>query len=417
MNAPTRRGACPGVSAPMQTGDGLLARLMPTATIALEPMAGLCRAAERHGNGIIEITARGSIQVRGLDAASAAPFADAVARLGIAAHDGVPVIADPLAGLDPDEVIDAAALAAGMRAALAASAFAGRLSPKVSVALDGGGALHLDALGADVRLRAEASDGVRLYVAIGGDAATAVALGAVAPTRVVETVVRLLDLIAAHGRDARARDILRREGVGAFRAAAGDRWIAAPPPASRPAAEPIGIHMLRAGCVAVGVGVAFGHADATTLQRLLDAATAAGAQGVRAAPGRALLVVGLRPTAVAQLVTAAENLGFITHPDDPRRRVVACAGAPICASGEIPARTLASQVAQAAAGLIGAGEVIHISGCPKGCAHRGAAALAAIGRAGRCDLLIDDVPAGSVAADAVPRDLARLARQRSVSHG
>jgi precorrin-3B synthase len=175
--------------------------------------------------------------------------------------------------------------------------------------------------------------------------------------------------------------------------------------------------MLRAGQAAIGVGFAFGHIDASALERLLDAATSAGAQGVRAAPGRVLLVVGLRPTAVLRLTTAAEKLGFITDPDDPRRRVVACAGAPICGSGEIPARALASQVAQAAAGLIGTGEVIHISGCPKGCAHRGTAALAAIGRDGQCDLLVDGAPAGSVAIDAMPHDIARLARQRGVSHG
>jgi len=266
-------------------------------------------------------------------------------------------------------------------------------------------------------LRAEAApDGIRLHVGIGGDAATAVAVGAVAPAHVVETVVRLLDVIATCGRDARARDIARTEGVGAFRAA-GDPWIEAPLPAPRPAAEPIGTHTLRAGQVAVGVGLAFGHADATTLQKLLDAATSAGAQGLRAAPGRALLLVGLRRDRVPPLVVAAGKLGFITDPDDPRRRVVACAGAPICGSGEIPARALSLQVAQAAAGLIATGEVIHISGCPKGCAHRGTAALAAVGRAGQCDLLVDGAPAGSVAVDAMPRELARLARQRGVPHG
>src|SRR5262249_52390927 len=102
-----RRGACPGLSTPMQTGDGLLARLTPTGTVALDAMAGLAAAARRCGNGIIEITSRGSIQVRGLTHESAPAFADAVAALGIPAQDGVPVIADPLAGLDPREVVDA----------------------------------------------------------------------------------------------------------------------------------------------------------------------------------------------------------------------------------------------------------------------------------------------------------------------
>ena len=71
LHSPMRRGACPGLSAPMATGDGLLARLTPSgATIALSAFSGLCTAAARHGNGIVEITSRGSIQVRGLTAAT-----------------------------------------------------------------------------------------------------------------------------------------------------------------------------------------------------------------------------------------------------------------------------------------------------------------------------------------------------------
>ena len=158
MNAPMdrsmRRGACPGLSAPMATGDGLLARLTPAgSTIALDAFAGLCGAARTHGNGIVEITSRGSIQIRGLSAASAPLFAAEVASLGIEASDGIPVVTDPLAGLTDADIFDAHALAAALRKALAAAPFASRLSAKVSVAIDGGAALHLDALAADIRLR------------------------------------------------------------------------------------------------------------------------------------------------------------------------------------------------------------------------------------------------------------------------
>ena len=103
----------------MPTGDGLLARLLPTGTIALDAFRGLCAAARQHGNGIIEITARGSIQVRGLNAASAIRFADAVGGLGIAMADTIPVLNNPLAGLDADEILDAGAIAAALRGALA----------------------------------------------------------------------------------------------------------------------------------------------------------------------------------------------------------------------------------------------------------------------------------------------------------
>lgn len=72
MNAVARRGACPALSAPMSTGDGLLVRLNPTASgLSPKTLMGLCESALRHGNGIVEITARGSFQIRGLTPTSA----------------------------------------------------------------------------------------------------------------------------------------------------------------------------------------------------------------------------------------------------------------------------------------------------------------------------------------------------------
>ena len=99
----------------MPTGDGLLVRLLPVGTVPLEAFTALCAAARAHGNGVIEITARGSIQVRGLTAGSAPCFAATVAELGIAAQDGIPVLTNPLAGIDAAEIFDAGTLAADLR--------------------------------------------------------------------------------------------------------------------------------------------------------------------------------------------------------------------------------------------------------------------------------------------------------------
>ena len=64
MNAPHRRGACPGLSAPMQTGDGVLVRFSPVESMSLAAFAGLCAAARKHGNGTMEISAHLQIAVR-----------------------------------------------------------------------------------------------------------------------------------------------------------------------------------------------------------------------------------------------------------------------------------------------------------------------------------------------------------------
>ncbi len=154
MTSPFARGACPRLSAPMPTGDGLLARLKPTGPIPLDAFIALAAAAAAHGNGTIEVTARGSLQLRGLSPDSAPLLADEVSRLPIALAEGPDVISDPLPH-NPLSVIDLPALAASLREAIAGAGL--ELAPKVSVVVDGGGRLHLDALAADLRLRALAN--------------------------------------------------------------------------------------------------------------------------------------------------------------------------------------------------------------------------------------------------------------------
>ena len=127
---PQRRGTCPGLSAPMLTGDGLLARFMPIGTVSLAAFSALCALARKHGNGVMEITSRGSIQVRGLNAATAPLFTDDVAALDIVAADGVPVLTNALTGLDASEYLDAGIIAANLRCAIAQHALDANSMPK-----------------------------------------------------------------------------------------------------------------------------------------------------------------------------------------------------------------------------------------------------------------------------------------------
>jgi precorrin-3B synthase len=421
LTLPQPRGACPGLSAPMATGDGLLVRLLPIGTIALDAFAELCATARQHGNGIIEVTSRGSIQVRGLSAATAPRFAAAIAALGIAAEDGIPILTNPLAGLDPDEIIDATALAADLRLALAQSSLAQRLSAKVSVAIDGGGPLSLDGVAADVRLRAEAVDGVAaLCVSVGGDGRSAAHLGCVAGRDGVEAATRLLEVLAQRDRFARMRDVVAADGIAVFRSVVADLIIHDGPARLQCGfGDAVGIYPLRDGTFTYGVGLAFGHADATSLQRLTEAARAAGARGMRAALGRVLMIVGLTQQTASSFAAAAAALGFIVRADDPRRQVVACAGAPICASANIAARAIAPQIAAAAALHLDGSFKIHISGCAKGCAHPAPAALTIVGTSSGCVLISDgstrDAPFAAVATNELPAAIAEIAR--GIKHG
>jgi precorrin-3B synthase len=183
--------------------------------------------------------------------------------------------------------------------------------------------------------------------------------------------------------------------------------------------SPVGLFLLRDGSNACGVGLAFGHADASTLERLLEAAAKAGASGVRAAVGRALIALGLAHDTAAAFAADAERLGFIVSADDPRRYVLACAGAPICASAHIAARAMAPAIAEMVAPFIGGAVTIHVSGCAKGCAHASPAALTIVGTPEGYALVTHgtarDAPHSIVAEHELPGAIAR--RESQLKHG
>jgi precorrin-3B synthase len=429
-NFPERRGVCPGLSRPLPTGDGLLVRLIPIGTIPLAAFAALCAAAQRHGNGIVEITARGSIQIRGLNAGSASKFADEITALGMAAADGVPVLCNPLAGIDAEEFFDALTLAATLRGALAQQSLAERLDPKVSVIIDGGGPFNLAHVAADFRLSAQLVNGTpALYIGVGGDAANAVDLGRIAPEYALEAVLRLLSVLAQRGSSVRASDVVAADGAIPFHDALASARAACAMQfdrdgannldaklAPRQSKDAIGLHRLRDGLLACGIGLAFGHAETSLLAKLAAAAAAAGVRGLRTAPNRALLAIGLSPQDAATFIAAADQLGFVTHASDPRRRVLVCAGAPLCASAYIAARALAPRIAAAAAPYLGDGSTLHISGCGKGCAHAGAASLTVVGAVDHCALIANgcarDAPFAAAPIGELPAAIARYLSER-----
>jgi precorrin-3B synthase len=128
------------------------------------------------------------------------------------------------------------------------------------------------------------------------------------------------------------------------------------------------------------VGFAFGQLRSETLGTLATLAP-----GLRLTPWRMMLVEGVREM--------PQHPGLVTRADDPLLRVVACTGASICPEAFAETRELAAALAP----HIPAGTTLHVSGCPKGCAHPAPSALTLVGTADGFDLVRDgsprDVPA------------------------
>ncbi len=405
--ASTRRGVCPSLAKPMQTGDGLLVRLRPASGgIPPEVMIRLAEAASTHGNGILEVTARGNLQIRGLKPETVQPLTEAVFATGIELATGLAVETPPLSGIDRSETADARPLAARIRAAVADAPEPLRLAAKLSVIVDGGGAFDLDAIVADIRLKAVRADEAVLWaLSLGGTAETARPAGAFTEGDALDAVMILLRRLHAGGTSMRGRD-LDAEKLGLSGAAV--------PSSTATAAvrRPAGLHVLPDGQVIAGVALPFCQVKAADLVAFAREVSRLGVNDIRLAPEHGLLVSGLNETEAKTLLERSRALGFITRAEDPANAIALCAGTAGCASAFYDTHALARLMIEEAPALLDGSFTLHLSGCPKGCAHPAPALLSVSGASLGYGLVVNGSasvsPAAYIAANDVTTAVKRL---------
>ncbi|PTX42802.1 precorrin-3B synthase [Gemmobacter caeni] len=338
--APLIQGWCPGALRPMASGDGLVVRVRPHAgRLSPAQAAGIAAAARLHGNGLIDLSARGNVQLRGVRPDTHAPLIADLSALGLIDRD---LAGETRRNITVSPFAQADALALALEDALAA---APDLPGKFGFALDVAASRWLDAAPGDVRIERGASGGLILR---------ADGLPTGRPVTLAEAPALAVDMahwfVAAGG-------VIQGRGRMAALVARGVR-----PPESLTGAEPPAPALPRPGpgLFAEGalVALAFGQMQAATLEAL-----AATCHDLRLTPWRMLLLEG----AVA-LPTIA---GLITDPQDPALRVIACTGAPACPQALAATRSLALQLAP----LVPQDGTLHVSGCAKGCAHPAPAPL------------------------------------------
>ncbi len=348
------RGWCPDLFAPMRSGDGWLLRLKPRlGRLTASAARAIAGQAARGGNGIIELTGRGNLQLRGLTL----PAAEAFARFAVEAELADPdpaverrrnILVSPLADAQ------SCALAGTLEQALAADDALSALPGKFGFGIDAGGALGLHGDAADIVLR---RDRGAWRVGLGPD-------GGLAPPvpDPVRTAIALAHRWIASGAAARPS---RGHGAGTERGQAAIGWL----PALR----------------AFGIGLPFGQMDGVILQRLCTLSERHGDGVLHLTAWRAILLSGVGEADAGPLRQAIMEYpgSLVTDPDDPVRRVSACIGHAGCASGSVDAR--ADARALLAAGVRASS--LHVSGCAKGCAHPGPAAITLVGAAGRYGLV------------------------------
>lgn len=348
--APTVKGWCPGAHRPMMSGDGLVFRVRPFfGELSAAQALGLCDLAERYGNGMLDLTSRANLQIRGVSESDQNTLLEALDRLGVIDVD--PAIERHRNILMPPdwEIGD---LTHGLYLDLV------QLLPelpdlpeKMGFAIDTGSGACLRDGSADFRFEID-HQGALILRADGADGGRKIAR--------VDAMHALKDLalwfVESGGLEARrmARHLATTDLPSG--------WDDTPP---RPGVEQFPVGSQVGGTV---LGAPFGKIAAADMRELLEQSEAT---GVRAMLGRKFVLRGAQ-------VTHAK--GFANKPSR-LMEVHACPGAPYCSVATVETVTAARALAPQTTGSL------HVSGCAKGCAFPRLAETTLVGRDGGFDLV------------------------------
>ncbi|SEK65292.1 precorrin-3B synthase [Blastococcus sp. DSM 46786] len=366
-----RADACPGALQTHSAADGELARVrVPGGLLRADQVRVLAAAAVELGDGALELTSRGNVQLRGLRPGSAGELGDRLAAAGLLPSDSHETARNLLGSVLSGRaggLLDARPWIRGFDAGLCADPSLAALPGRFLATFDDGRG-DVAALGGDVGLFALSPGTVALTLA-GADSglragpADAVAL-ALAATRAFlaeragqgGTAWRLVELA-----EGLARVTARVAGMQVE--APADPRVEVP---AEPLVRPIGAVPQDDGRTALAAVVPLGRLTAAHLLLLADLAAE-----VQLTPWRGVVVPDLADGSAADLLVEA---GLVLDTDSPWTRVTACAGLPGCAKSLADVRADATAAVMVGS-LPAGGARQHWAGCERRCGRPGGAVV------------------------------------------
>ncbi|WP_240506383.1 precorrin-3B synthase [Thermoactinospora rubra] len=369
-----RPDACPGALQVHEAADGPLARVrLPGGVVAPSQLGELASCAAELGSGVIELTSRANVQVRGLR--DPAAFAGRVAAAGLLpspSHERVRnIVASPLSGrglaawAEPEssggrEVagrVDTEPLVEALDEGLCARPRLARLPGRFLFAVDDGTG-DVAGLGADVTFTPSGLLLAGAALRLDGDPVALMLAAAEAFLDVALGAWRIAELPG---------------GPAPIAALLGGTLSGRPPSPPRP--QRAGLLEQRDGRVALEAVPPLGRLTALQAQAVADAVTRptmratartpadAAGPAPRFTPWRTVIVPDLTREQAAELAAALEAAGLATDPGSPWVGVTACTGRPGCG------KALADVRADAAAWVASrpSRAPTHWAGCERRC--------------------------------------------------
>jgi sulfite reductase beta subunit-like hemoprotein len=360
---------CPGVVRLHEAQDGGLARVrVPGGRVSAEQLRAVAAAA-RLGNGLVELTSRANLQVRGLPDSAVERVAgllwEAELLPSLSHERARNVVASPVAGRHPRSLAGTDTIVAALDEGVCGDPALAQLPGRFLFAVDDGSGLA--AADADVTLAAERrfgrlDSGPRFGLALAGRRTTLSASPSEAAGLALLAARAFLEV---RGDAWRVRDLPGGADDLAARIGAGISAISATPP-RRPLVP--GAMRQRDGRAAVTALPPLGRLEPSGLEAL---AVLAGE--VRLSTRRTLTVLDVDWAEVDSVGAELERLGLVVSRGSGWEGLSACAGLGACAKARVDVRAAAA----ARAGVRRTGDPVeHWSGCERRCGEPAGAGVA-----------------------------------------
>ena len=368
----------------------------------------IAEAATTCASGVLELTNRSNLQIRGVRARNEAALIAQLLAAGLgprnpAADDVRNLLLSPAAGLDPAALLDTRPLATQLLALLEDSAEFHRLSAKFALQLDGGEALAMLQPPHDLWLSALPGEPQLLAFGLAGCPSDA-PLAAVPVEHAVALVQGVLRLFLelAGPEQSRMRHLLSELPAADFIdqlqarlpfALLRDAAISAWRRAEAVCTAPIGVLPQRQSALRmVAAGGRLGRIGASQLMALADLAEQQGDATLRFTPWQGLLLPNVPAAQSARVLAALAALDLLTDPAEPLTRIIACTGSAACVKGLADCKADALLLA-ARLRTSSARPQIHLSGCSRSCACAHVAPFTLLAQAGGRYSLYKQAPA------------------------
>jgi len=377
--------------------DSYMCRLrLPNGILTSAQTRGVAEIADKRAGGYAHVTTRANLQLREIPAEEPTNVLMDLQDVGIinrgSGADNIRnITGDPLAGVDPQALIDTRDLCRGMHYHILYHRELYGLPRKFNIAFNGGGIVRGVSDTNDIDFTAvRGSDGeVWFRVGIGGvpghDAFADHSGWLVTPDQCVPIADAILRVYAEEGcrsdrKKARLKYVLETMGMESFLERVRERLDFTPaaadadveePPAPDPTAH-VGVHeQVEAGMYYIGIPLPFGYMSSDQLRGLADVADTCADGATRLTVWQNLLIAGIPEAKLDDAKAAIEALGMRWSASYARTGTIACTGNFGCKFANSDTKSHAGMLVDHLEDQLELDQpvTIHLTGCPNSCAQ------------------------------------------------